>query len=579
MVLPIRRGSKGSTVTLSEGMLVDTRGDGKLDAKLVDSNGDGRPDKIVYLNIPETETSAATSGGSTPRPSLLKPSRSNSSRRGSKGSNEGSAPAGAAARRSSRFGLSAIPNLLRRNSSARSSSAHNPFDGKTLTLTQTDLEGFSVRKGEESAPLPTTQEEEARQRRRSILTEVQEDARIPWEKIVVGDLLGSGATGIVCRGEFASTPVAVKILHQKQSDQDMLARLAKECQLMLKLRHPNVLMTMGFASDCESKHGMVIELIEGGSLRELLDSSKELSWRSPLLDIARGVARGVAYLHDRKVVHRDLKPGNVMLTPAPQYFPKVCDFSESRQCESSQTMTVAGTPSFVAPEVLRQERSGPGSDVWSFGAMLCHMASRKPPYSVLASSVPSFMVMQQVASGQLTPSKEIKELYRLKWPDGLWDVVLRCEESDPEERPSFETLVAELSGMGAAKPTSTSSMSSTTSAADPDAEGGSHSRGGRDRRKSHTKSFGVTRASRKGRPGDDDDDERGPGSSDRQSGATRERGSSLGPPLAEKSGFMHRMLRRMNTNPNLSHDKSKARAAAPAPSSDGGSGALRGDGE
>ena len=64
MVLPIRRGSKGSTVTLSEGMLVDTRGDGKLDAKLVDSNGDGRPDKIVYLNIPETETSAATSGGS-----------------------------------------------------------------------------------------------------------------------------------------------------------------------------------------------------------------------------------------------------------------------------------------------------------------------------------------------------------------------------------------------------------------------------------------------------------------------------------------------------------------------------------
>ena len=53
VVLPGRRGSKGTTITLSEGMLVDTRGDGKLDAKLVDSNGDGRPDKIVYLNIPD----------------------------------------------------------------------------------------------------------------------------------------------------------------------------------------------------------------------------------------------------------------------------------------------------------------------------------------------------------------------------------------------------------------------------------------------------------------------------------------------------------------------------------------------
>ena len=466
--------------------------------------------------------------------------------------------------------LSGIPSIMRRASSVRSSSRNVDSNGKTLTLTQSDLEGYSKRDERiDDLAQVSTHEEEARQRRRSILSEVTDDARIPWEKLVVGELLGSGATGIVCRGEYASTPVAVKILHQKQvSDEATLARLAKECQLMLKLRHPNVLMTMGFASDCESKHGMVIELIEGGSLRELLDSSKELSWRFPLLDIARGVARGMAYLHDRKVVHRDLKPGNVMLTPAPQYFPKVCDFSESRKCEASQTMTVAGTPSFVAPEVLRQERSGPGSDVWSFGAMLCHMASRKPPYSVLASSVPSFMVMQQVASGQLTPSKEMEQLYRLKWPDGLWDLVLRCEESDPEERPTFETLVTELSAMGTDKPTSASSVSSSVTI-DPDAKGNSHSRG-RDRRNSHTKSFGMSRLSRKARPkdDDDDDDERVSGSSNCVSGVTRERGASLGTALTEKPGWMPRFLRRMGTTPNLhQHEKSKGRAPAAAPAS------------
>ena len=210
---------------------------------------------------------------------------------------------------------------------------------------------------------------------------------------------------------------------------------------MLSLHHPNVLMTIGFASDGESRHGIIIELMESGSLYDLLDSDLTLSWCYPLLDIARGVAQGMAYLHDRKVVHRDLKPANVMLGPPPHYRPKVADFGESRRYTGDVTMTVTGTPSFVAPEVLRQERSGPGADVWSFGAMLCHMASRMPPYAALATSTPPYLLMQQVAQGELRPSLEV---VGLPWPSQLFEVVTQCEEADPDERPNFQTLVAAL---------------------------------------------------------------------------------------------------------------------------------------
>ena len=297
-----------------------------------------------------------------------------------------------------------------------------------------------------------------------------DDARIPWSSVLVGETIGSGASGMVCRGEFASTPVAVKILHSKQVNDTALQQLAQECQLMLQLRHPNVLMTIGFASDGESRHGIIIELMQSGSLRDLLDSATSLSWRHPLLGIARGAAQGMAYLHDRKVVHRDLKPANVMLGPPPHYRPKVADFGESRRYTGDVTMTVTGTPSFVAPEVLRQERSGPGSDVWSFGAMLCHMASRRPPYAALATSTPPYLLMQQVAQGELRPSAEVAGL---QWPMGLFEIVTRCEEADPDERPSFQTLVAALGDIStSAEPSATTATAAATAAISAAADGG-----------------------------------------------------------------------------------------------------------
>lgn len=150
---PSRSKAARTSITLQHGMEVDTVGDGMSDARLVDTTGDGRPDKIVYLGLGEGSSTAASP-------------RFSSWRR------------------------------WRQPSSVQKASR---LDEESLDCTtQTDAE------------------EQARARRRAILAAVADDARIPWESVVVGEPIGSGASGMVCRGEFASTPVALKILHQKQ---------------------------------------------------------------------------------------------------------------------------------------------------------------------------------------------------------------------------------------------------------------------------------------------------------------------------------------------------------------------------
>ena len=194
------RSPSKSKVTLQHGMEVDTVGDGMSDARLVDTTGDGRPDTILYL---EGEGSAAASP--SPRRSSVEPAGWWRWRR-------------------------------RRPSVARQSIVEQQSD-------------------------PVDADAQARARRRAIVAAVADDARIPWASVLVGDTIGWGASGMVCRGEFASTPVAVKILHSKQVNDTALQQLAQECQLMLQLRHPNVLMTIGTKTATHARHNWVSRVL------------------------------------------------------------------------------------------------------------------------------------------------------------------------------------------------------------------------------------------------------------------------------------------------------------------------------
>lgn len=265
------------------------------------------------------------------------------------------------------------------------------------------------------------------------------------------DFIGSGTTGDVYKAEYASTDVACKLLRKRQVSDREMQFLVDECQLMLKLRHPNVLLMIGITSDRLMNHGILTELMDF-SLAELIERTVEPAptWEYPFVSIAFDVARGMAYLHEHSVLHRDLKPGNVLLKQ-PGMVAKVADFGASRDlapgagANTSMTMTMAGTPVFMAPEVLRQDRYGKEADVWSFGGLLVHIATRCPPYTKLLESTPPYALMQSVAHGEIRPTSDIDDLCP-DWPEDVKQIAEACCRADRADRPTFETIVEDLKG-------------------------------------------------------------------------------------------------------------------------------------
>ena len=129
----------------------------------------------------------------------------------------------------------------------------------------------------------------------------------------------------------------------------------------------------------------------------------------------------------------------------------MADFGASRErtptstnsMQTSMTMTMAGTPVFMAPEVLRQDRYGNEADVWSFGGLLVHIATRCPPYTKLLESMPPFALMQAIAQGEIRPTSDIDDLCP-DWPEPIQQLAGRCCLADRAERPSFKQIANEL---------------------------------------------------------------------------------------------------------------------------------------
>jgi len=202
--------------------------------------------------------------------------------------------------------------------------------------------------------------------------------------------IGRGAFGDVHKASWNGVDVAIKQL-TKIDDETMRAFRA-EVLLMSQLRHPNIITLMG-ALWTEKMVGIVLEFASGGALDDALKSTKisaDWTWKDPKLRIITDIARGMNYLHnttyfDEKlnqqvtsVIHRDLKPGNVLLTNS--FTAKVADFGASRaMTATSSEMTMAGTPIYMAPEVVLGESYNSSADVYSFGvlmfALTCEMGN------------------------------------------------------------------------------------------------------------------------------------------------------------------------------------------------------------
>ena len=249
-------------------------------------------------------------------------------------------------------------------------------------------------------------------------------------------LLGRGSFGEVHSAVWRGTPVAVKRLLRNRITVDDLAAFKQECDLMLTLRHPNIVQLFGTAWEMESVTVyMVMELCSRGTLDRLLrhEHGASLSWGAHKLPIVIGVSRAMSYLHSQRppIIHRDLKPENILVDDG--YNAKIADFGISREVDDA-TMTRAGTPLYSAPELMRMERYDESVDVWSFGCCVEVLWTHKQVYS--AFHRPAGEVLRLVMEGEMSPTLPQDSL--------LASLVKTCCDHDPSSRPSFKTISMQL---------------------------------------------------------------------------------------------------------------------------------------
>jgi len=277
---------------------------------------------------------------------------------------------------------------------------------------------------------------------------------IPWNELEMAEKLGEGTFGTVHVCSFKATPCAVKQLREdKESSVQLLADMLREHDAMMGLRHPNVVLMLGIATDHVQRVGIVLELLEI-PLLELLHGGAEYkeyrTWRASLLSIASDVAKGVAYLHFNNVLHRDLKPGNVLL--ADSWVAKVADFGSSANGKTSATASggdeaLHGTPPYMSPEVARGENNQTAAlDVWSFGCLLVHMGTLRPPYYSLKCKR-AMDIVRVVQRGDVSPVQVLlddAERREYKCPASIVALAKQCCHREPTQRPDMPAIAGAL---------------------------------------------------------------------------------------------------------------------------------------
>jgi eukaryotic-like serine/threonine-protein kinase len=196
------------------------------------------------------------------------------------------------------------------------------------------------------------------------------------------DKLGEGGMGVVYRARYVvdNRHVAVKLLPPNIGNEMILSRFEREVEILKTLRHPHIVRCFG--GKCEgNQHFYAMELVEGGTLDRLLEQQGKLSWEATI-QFALQMAAGLAFAHERGVVHRDVKPGNFLITPAGKL--KLSDFGLAT-VEAASRITAAGktmgTFPYMAPEQIRgRPPVSPQTDLYALGCVIFEMLTGRTPF-------------------------------------------------------------------------------------------------------------------------------------------------------------------------------------------------------
>lgn len=266
------------------------------------------------------------------------------------------------------------------------------------------------------------------------------------DRFMIEGVAGSGGMGTVYRAldRASGQHVALKILHQPAAESRSLERFAREAELLAQLAHPNIVSYVAHGETAEGLRYLAMEWLTGEDLAKRLAAGR-LTVRDSVACLA-AVAAALAVTHSRGVVHRDLKPGNLLLRQGQVARTTLLDFGVAKsglpEPSSRSAEAAIGTPLYMAPEQARGEQEvGPSADIFSLGCVLYECLTGRPPFK----AAHPVAVLARILCEEPLPARTLRPAI----PPALDALLTRMLAKAPDKRPQDgSALLKELEALG-----------------------------------------------------------------------------------------------------------------------------------
>ncbi|WVZ87779.1 hypothetical protein U9M48_034364 [Paspalum notatum var. saurae] len=257
------------------------------------------------------------------------------------------------------------------------------------------------------------------------------DSNVDRNLLQIGERIASGASGDLYRGTFHGMDVAIKFLRTEHVNDSSKVEFLQEIMILKSVNHDNVIRFYG-ACTKQRKYVIVTEYMPGGNLYDFLRKQKNILELTVVLRIAIGISKGMDYLHQNNIIHRDLKTANLLM--GSDHVVKIADFGVSRYPSREGDMTAeTGTYRWMAPEVINHKPYDHRADVFSYAIVLWELVTTKIPYENLSPLQAALGVRQGMRL-------EIPSLVNPR----LSKLIQQCWDENPNTRPSFSDITLEL---------------------------------------------------------------------------------------------------------------------------------------
>jgi len=269
----------------------------------------------------------------------------------------------------------------------------------------------------------------------SVSHDVHVDTNFEWsgpdavKQFEFGEKLGEGSFGAVYRASHKTAKIDFAIKTIPVQDNDDLGDIIHEIDILKKCSSPNIVSYYGcFRNGRE--FWILMDYCAYGSLRDLMDHMDGPLDERVVAHVCMGALAGLAYLHSKNIIHRDIKAANILLDG--NGTPKLADFGVSREMNNmwAKTMTMVGTPLWMAPEVAKMQAYSFNADIWSMGITAIELAEFYPPYADISPMRALILITRN-------PPPKLNGSFSKEFVD----FVALCLNKNPESRPDAMSLI------------------------------------------------------------------------------------------------------------------------------------------